>query len=214
MPARNSVRGLPGGICGIDSIPGVLFVAMTSIRHEVKLITAEQLYELPDDGLNYELLRGTLVSEPVPGRLHGRTVARISQLLSNFVNSKRLGVVYTGDTGFVLARQPDTVRGPDVAFVSNERERETEGARPYIPGAPDIAVEVVSPSDRTREVLGKVSDYLAAGSRIVWVVNPVREEVSVFRSPFAPRVLAGTDVLDGEEVLPGFSVTIAEVFHT
>ena len=185
---------------------------MTSIRHEVKLITAEQLYELPDDGLNYELLRGTLVSEPVPGRIHGRTVARISQLLSNFVNAKRLGVVYTGDTGFVLARHPDTVRGPDVAFLSNERERETEGARPYIPGAPDLAVEVVSPSDRTREVLGKVSDYLAAGSRIVWVVNPVREEVSVFRSPFAPRVLADTDLLDGEDVLPGFSVTIAEIF--
>ncbi len=186
---------------------------MTSIRHEVKLITAEQLYELSDDGLNYELLRGTLVSEPVPGRLHGRTVARISKLLSIFVDSRRLGVVYTGDTGFVLARQPDTVRGPDVAFMTNERERETEGARPYIPGAPDLAVEIVSPSDRTREVLGKVSDYLAAGSRIVWVVNPVREEVSVFRSPFAPRVLASTDLLDGEDVLPGFSVTIAEIFE-
>lgn len=97
---------------------------MTSIRHEVKLITAEQLYELSDDGLNYELLRGTLVSEPVPGRLHGRTVARISKLLSIFVDSRRLGVVYTGDTGFVLARQPDTVRGPDVAFMTNERERD------------------------------------------------------------------------------------------
>lgn len=186
---------------------------MTSIRHDVKLITAEQLYELPDDGLNYELLRGTMVSEPVPGRLHGKTVARISYLLSKFVDSKRLGVVYTGDTGFVLARQPDTVRGPDVAFLSNERERETEGARPYIPGAPDLAIEAVSSSDRTREILGKVSDYLAAGSRIVWVVNPAREEVSVFRSPFVPRVRSGTDVLDGEDVLPGFAVTIADIFE-
>jgi Uma2 family endonuclease len=185
---------------------------MTSSRPEQTIVTAEQLYELPDDGLRYELLRGTLVSEPVPGRLHGRTVARISKLLSNFVDSRRLGVVYTGDTGFVLARQPDTVRGPDVAFLSNERERETENARPYIPGAPDLAVEVLSPNDRTREVLGKVSDYLAAGSRLVWVVNPVREEVSVFRTPFAPRILAGADVLDGDEVLPGFSVTIAEIF--
>jgi len=186
---------------------------MTSSRPKESLVTAEQLYELPDDGLRYELLRGALVSEPVPGRLHGRTVARISKLLSNFVDSRRLGVVYTGDTGFVLARQPDTVRGPDVAFLSNERERETEGARPYIPGAPDIAVEVVSPSDRTREVLGKVSDYLAAGSRVVWVVNPVREEVSVFRSPFAPRILAGADLLRDEDVLPGFSVTVAEIFE-
>jgi len=186
---------------------------MTPSRPKENLITAEQLYELPDDGLRYELLRGTLVSEPVPGRLHGRTVARISKILSNFVDPRRLGVVYTGDTGFVLARQPDTVRGPDVAFLSNERESQTEDERPYIPGAPDLAIEVVSPSDTTREVLGKVSDYLAAGSRIVWVVNPVRQEVSVFRSPFAPRLLAGTDVLDGEDVLPGFSVTIAEIFE-
>lgn len=186
---------------------------MNSGHPKESLVTAEQLYELPDDGLRYELLRGMLVSEPVPGRLHGRTVARISMLLSNFVDSGRLGVVYTGGTGFVLARRPDTVCGPDVAFLSNERERDTEGARPYIPGAPDLAVEVVSPSDSTREVLGKVSDYLAAGSHVVWVVNPVREEISSFRSPFAPRVLAGTDVLHGEDVLPGFSVTVAQIFE-
>jgi Uma2 family endonuclease len=186
---------------------------MTSSRPEPNLVTAEQLYELPNDGLRYELLRGMLVSEPVSGRIHGRTVARISKLLSVFVDPRRLGVVYTGDTGFVLARQPDTVRGPDVAFLSAERERQTADARPYVPGAPDLAVEVVSPSDGTREVLGKVSDYLAAGSRVVWVVDPVREEVSVFRSPFAPHVLAGTDVLNGDDVLPGFSVTIAEIFE-
>lgn len=186
---------------------------MRSSQPREDLVTAEQLYEMPDDGLRYELLRGTLVAEPVPGRIHGRTVARISYLLSSFVNAKRLGVVYTGDTGFVLARQPDTVRGPDVAFLSNERERETKDARPYVPGAPDLAIEVVSPSDRTREILGKVSDYLAALSRIVWVVNPAREDVSVFRSPFAPRILAGADPLDGENVLPGFSVTIAEIFE-
>ena len=187
---------------------------MTPSTPKENLITAEQLYELPDDGLRYELLRGTLVSEPLAGRIHGRTVARISQLLSNFVDSSRLGVVYTGGTGFVLARQPDTVRGPDIAFLSNERERETKDARPYVPGAPDLSIEVVSPTDRTRKILGKVSDYLAAGSRIVWVVNPAREEVSVFRSPFAPRILAGADPLDGEDVLPGFSVTIAEIFES
>ena len=122
-------------------------------------------------------------------------------------------MVYTGDTGFVLARQPDTVRGPDVAFVSARREREIQDAHPFVPGAPDLAIEVLSPNDRTREVLGKVSDCLAAGSRVVWVVNPAREEVQVFRSPFAPRVLAGHDVLDGEDVLPGFSVSVAEIFE-
>lgn len=175
-------------------------------------VTAEQLYALPDDGVRHELLRGSLVSEPVPSRLHGRTVSRLARLLTNFVDPRRSGVVYTGDTGFVLARQPDTVRGPDVAFVSAERERQAESARPYFPGAPDLAIEVLSPGNRMPEVLGKVSDYLAAGSRIVWLVDPVREEVRVFRSPFAPRVLSGEDTLDGEDVLPGFLVRVVEIF--
>lgn len=177
-------------------------------------MTVEQLYELPDDGLRRELLRGIVVSEPLLGRLHGRTVTRLAMLLGNFVGPRRLGVVYTGETGFVLARAPDTVRGPDVAFLSAARERETESERGFIPGAPDLAIEALSPNDRMREVLGKVSDYLAAGCRLVWVVDPVRDEVSVFRSPFAPRVLAGQDVLEGEDVLPGFSVRVAEIFET
>jgi Uma2 family endonuclease len=175
-------------------------------------MTAEQLYDLPDDGLRHELLRGTLVSEPLPNLLHGRTVARITALLDRFVRSNRSGVVYAGDTGFMLARQPDTVRGPDVAFVSAERLRVADERR-FFEGAPDLAIEVVSPSDRTSEVLGKVSDYLAAGCRLVWVVDPVREEVRVFRSPFTPRVLSAPEVLDGEEVLLGFSVPVAAIFE-
>ncbi len=185
-----------------------------SSRSREDLVTAEQLYELPDDGVRHELLRGMLVSEPLPSRLHGSTVTRFAEILGSFVRSRRLGVVYTGDTGFVLARQPDTVRGPDVAFVSADRERGAGKARGFFPGAPDLAIEVLSPNDRTREVLGKVSDYLAAGCRLVWVVNPVREEVSVFRSPFRPRVFAGEDDLDGEDLRPGFSVRVAEIFET
>ena len=176
-------------------------------------ITAEQLYEMPDDGIRHELLRGCLVAEPAPGRVHGRTIANIASILKTFVKSTRSGVVYAADTGFVLARDPDTVRGPDVAFVTNERERQAGSGPPYFPGAPDLAIEVLSPSDRVREVLGKVSDYLAAGSRLVWVVDPVREEIQVFRSPFTPRVLAADDSLDGEDVLPGFSVRVSELFE-
>jgi Uma2 family endonuclease len=179
-----------------------------------EIATAEQLHELPEDGLRHELLRGTLVSEPLPGGLHGRIVTRLAELLGGFVRGKGLGVVYTGDTGFVLARQPDTVRGPDVAFLSAERRGSLEDERGFIPGAPDLAIEVLSVHDRPGEVLGKVADYLAAGARLVWVVNPAREEVEVFRSPFAPRVLAQQDVIDGEEVLPGFSVIVAEIFET
>ncbi len=178
------------------------------------LVTAEQLYKLPDDGSRHELLRGTLVSEPVPSRLHGRTVTRLAKLLSNYVDARRLGVVYTGDTGFILARDPDTVRGPDVAFLSAARERETKHEAPYIPGAPDLAIEVLSPNDRMSEVLGKVSDYLAAGCRLVWLVHPALEEVRIFRTPFAPRVVAGDEALEGEDVLPGFTVIVSEIFKS
>lgn len=177
-------------------------------------ITAEQLYEMPDDGFRHELLRGCLVAEPAPGRVHGRTIANVTAILKAFVKSTRSGVVYAADTGFVLARDPDTVRGPDVAFVTNERERQAGSGLRYFPGAPDLAIEVLSPGDRVKEVLGKVSDYLAAGCRLVWVVDPVREEIQVFHSPFSPRVLAADELLDGEDVLPGFSVRVSELFET
>ncbi len=177
------------------------------------LVTADELYTLPDDGSRHELLRGTLVSEPLPGGVHGRIVTRLAHLLVSFVQERRLGVVYTGDTGFVLAREPYTVRGPDVAFLSAERHRALEDERRFIPGAPDLAIEVLSPHDRLGEVYGKVADYLSAGCRLVWVVNPVREEVSVFRSPFSPRVIASDEALDGEEILPGFSVKVSTIFE-
>jgi Uma2 family endonuclease len=136
----------------------------------------------------------------------------MAELLGSFVRPRRLGVVYAGDSGFVLARKPDTVRGPDVAFVSAERQRQVGSASPYFPGAPDLAIEVLSPGDRVSEVVGKVSDYLAAGCRLVWVVDPVREQVQVFRSPLTPRSVARDELLDGEDVVPGFRVALSEIF--
>jgi Uma2 family endonuclease len=187
-----------------------IFIVMSTRPHQ--LVTAEQFYRLPHDGERQELLRGTVVSEPSPNRTHGRTVARLAALIEPFVRARRLGVVYAADTGFVLARNPDTVRGPDVAFVSEARERRAGAKQPYFPGAPDLAIEVVSPSDRTKEILGKVSDYLSAGSRMVWVVDPASEAVQVFRSPFQPRRLASEDLIEGEDVLPGFSIAVAQIF--
>ena len=179
-----------------------------------KYLSAEQFYALPDDGYRYELIRGLLVSEPVPGRSHGQTLARVAEILRGFARKTGAGTVYAGDSGFVLARQPDTVRGPDVAYVSAEREHQAPSPQesPYFPGAPDLAVEVRSPSDRTNEVLGKVSDYLAAGSRLVWVVDPAHFEVQVFRSLLKPLTLSVADNLDGGDVLPGFSVRVSELF--
>jgi Uma2 family endonuclease len=143
------------------------------------VLTAEDLYELPDDGYRYELLRGMLVSEPRPSFEHGRCVARFTTILSTFVESHRLGIVVAGDPGFILARRPDTLRGPDVAFVTAERASKIDPAAAWFSGAPDLAVEVLSPHDRVNDVLAKVSDYLAAGCRMVWIADPILAEVSV-----------------------------------
>lgn len=176
-------------------------------------LTVEDLYELPDDGRCYELQAGRLLSEPLPGTRHGLVMAAIVELLRDHVRSRKLGVVLTGDPGFILARSPDTVRGPDVAFVSRERFEKVGAVPAAFPGPPDLAVEVLSPGDRPGEVHAKVADYLAAGARRVWVVDPQGEHVTVYGSLLAPRILERTDTLDGEEVIPGFAVRVAELFE-
>src|SRR5437867_10435812 len=111
-------------------------------------VTAEELFELPDDGQRHELVVGQVLSEPPAGYRHGDAAGLMVHLLRSFVRGRGLGRVVTCDTGFVLARSPDTVRAPDVAFVSAERERKTGKVTGFFPGPPDLAVEVLSPSDR------------------------------------------------------------------
>ncbi len=177
------------------------------------LLTAEDLYGLPDDGASYELVEGLLLAEPPPGAEHGRVEARVVALVTTFVRSKRLGTVYAGDAGFVLSRSPDTVRGPDLAFVSRERSAEVGTPAGYVPVAPDLAIEIRSPSDRAGDLHAKVADYLAAGTRVVWVIDPGSRSVRVYRSLLAPRLFGLGDELDGEEVLPGFHVAVVELFE-
>ena len=115
-----------------------------------------------------------------------------------------LGVVLT-EGGFLLSRNPDTVRGPDVSFVRADRFNAEEAGRGYFRGAPDLAIEILSPSNRPGETHAKVADYLAAGTRLVWVIDPMQQIVSVYRSLLSPRRIAADGVLDGEDVLPEFS---------
>lgn len=177
-----------------------------------RLLTVEDLYDLPEDGRRYELVEGYLLSEPLPGPRHGRVIARIVHLLVDHVDSHQLGEVIAADSGFILARSPDTVRGPDVAFVARERYDAAGDPVTAFPGAPDLAVEVVSPSSRPADVHGKVADYLAAGTKLVWVVDPAAKTVTVYRTLLQPRTLGGEDRLEGEDVLPGFSVAAADCF--
>ena len=176
-------------------------------------MTVDDLYVMPEDGFNYELQAGVLVSEPAPGFRHGRIMVTIAAILRAHVREQRLGVVLAGDSGFILARKPDTVRGPDVAFLSRERfERSGDTVKAFA-GAPDLAVEVLSPSNTPAAMHAKVADYLAAGSRLVWVVDPEARIVTVYASLLSPRNLGEDETLDGDDVVPGFRVRVGELFE-
>jgi len=181
---------------------------------DVKLMTAEQLLAMPDDGRRYELVRGELIEMSPTHESHGRREGRLLVRVGNFVYEHRLGEVYPGDAGFQLERDPDTVRAPDVAFVSRDRLRPIDEATGYFPGAPDLAVEIVSPSETAGDVLAKVADYLKAGTRLVWVYYPRTGKLSVFRPDGSLAELGSGDTLSGEDVLPGFAVTVGELFAT
>ena len=168
---------------------------------------------MPDDGHKYELEAGMLVAEPLPGFRHGRVLAAMAELLRAHVRRNRLGVVLAGDPGFILARNPDTVRGPDVAFVSSARLRAGDDTARAFAGAPDLAVEVLSPSNSRAAMHAKVADYLVAGTRRVWVVDPEAQTVSIYASLLEPEVLSDVDMLDGGDVIPGFAVKVGEIFQ-
>ncbi|MBT8136797.1 MAG: Uma2 family endonuclease [Gammaproteobacteria bacterium] len=175
-------------------------------------MTLDDLYRLPDNELLYELVNGWLVSEPPPGVRHGRVAGRIVAILDACVRQHGAGVVVTCDTGFVLHRSPDTVRAPDVAFIRMDRYLAMEDDADAMPGPPDLAVEVLSPGNRPQEIHAKVADYLAAGTTLVWVVDPQTEQVRSYRSLFEPQIHAGTDLLTAEDLLPEFSVPVADIF--
>ena len=172
--------------------------------------TAEELYAHPDRK-RYELVRGALrVCEP-PGGVHGRLATRLSYLLHAHVERHDLGTVLV-ESGYVLHRSPDTVRGPDISFVSKARIRSEEIPAQFIPGTPDLAVEILSPDDRPHEIAEWLADYFGAGAQRVWVVDPRRQCVMV-HYPDGHTVQLGTaDLLDGEEVVPGFRCGVGEVF--
>jgi Uma2 family endonuclease len=173
-------------------------------------LTADQLLHLDMPGKSVELVRGVLVVKEPPGFLHGAVAARLAHAVMNHVNAHALGIVLAAETGFKLASDPDTVRAPDVAFVKAERV-----PRPLPSGyaalAPDLAVEVLSPNDRPGEVLAKVGDWLNAGARLVWVVDPVARSARMYRADGSEAFLSEHDTLDGEDVLPGFRCVVAAV---
>lgn len=174
--------------------------------------TANDLLRMPDDGFRYELVRGELTKMSPAGNKHGRYAANITGSLVPHVKANRLGAVYAAETGFWLKSEPDTVRAPDVAFVSQKRLDEVGDVDGFWPGAPDLVVEVISPSDAYTEVEEKVFEWLGAGARMVVVVDPRKRTVTVYRSLTDIRVLTEEDTLDGGDVVPGWTMTVKEIF--
>jgi len=173
---------------------------------------AEDLFTLPDDGFRYELVKGELRRMPPSGGEHGVVVVNFTVLIGQFVKANALGAVFGAETGFRLASNPDTVRAPDLAFVRRERIPEGGIPRDFWPGAPDLAVEVVSPSDRYTDIEEKTQDWLDAGTRMVVVVNPRNRTIVVYRSRTDVIRLTESDLFDGGDVLPGFTCRVSDFF--
>jgi Uma2 family endonuclease len=181
---------------------------------ETKATTAEELLRMPDDGLRRELIHGEVKTMAPAGHQHGKVAQRIAALLWQYVAAHKLGEVYAAETGFKLASNPDHVRAPDAAFVRRERViavGETEG---FWPGAPDLAIEVISPSDSFSDVEEKVFDWLDAGTRavVVVVVNPKKRSVTLYRSVSDVRVIGEKELLNVEDVVPGWSLLVQDLF--
>ena len=175
-------------------------------------MTAEELFDLPDDGGRSELVEGELVPRTPTGGRHAALAVRIGRLLDEHVEARDLGVCCGPGTGFILQRNPDTVRAPDAAVVLKARIPDTGIPTAYWPFAPDHAVEVVSPSDRLADVHVKIAEYFAAGTRLVWLVEPETPMVHVYRSPQEVDVVGTEQDLGGGDVLPGFRCPVRRLF--
>jgi Uma2 family endonuclease len=183
---------------------------MATINTE-SITTAEQLLELPDDFGLCELVRGELIMMNAAGWPHGRVERKILVKMANFVEEHRLGEVSTSDTGFILERNPDTVRSPDVGFVRASRIP-SEPIQGFFPGPPDLAVEIHSPSDRPGEIRSKIKQYLETGVVVVWEVDPEARTVTVHRRDGSVEKHSGEAVLTEPGLLPGFSMAIEDIF--
>ncbi len=167
---------------------------------------------MPDDGVRHELLRGELRTLTKPGLEHGRVAANVGILLGVHARQTGSGLTVAAETGFLLARAPDTVRAPDAAFISKKRAEQAGRTVKYFPGAPDLAVEVVSPSDTFHEVEDKSLEWIAAGAIAVLVIDPAKQTATVYRDKGDVHVYSVGEIVDLNDAVPDFSVAVSELF--
>ena len=181
--------------------------------HESKgPVTGAQLLRMP--WLNpCELVGGRIVRMTPTNPTHGRIEVNVAAALKAFVRTQNLGVVMAGEVGVFTTRNPDTVRAPDVLFLSHERDALRTRREGFLEVAPDLVVEILSPTDRSDAVRRKLQEYFAAGVRMAWVIDPATRTVSVHRSGGEPRSVTAGEVIAGEDVLPGFELPVDDVFE-
>lgn len=184
--------------------------AERTVAKMTPLMTADELQQVTIPGKQVELVRGVLVVREPPGFQHGQIMLRLGAQLLRHVEAHDLGVVVVGDPGFQLAADPDTVRGPDIAFIRRER-MPSPAPTGFAVFPPDLVIEIRSPSDRPGDMLGKVADWLGAGVRLVWVIDPAHHLVHVYREDDSATIVGTDGSVDGEDVVPGFSCPVAAI---
>lgn len=175
-------------------------------------MTADELLRLPDNGRRYELIAGAMREMSPAGYEHGIFEIRLARRLANFVEDQQLGGITGGDTGFLISDNPDTILVPDVAFVAKPRFSATAMPKAFFPGAPDLAVEVLSPRDTIEEAEAKVAQWLDAGCKEVWVVHPRWKTIMVHRPGEDVRTYSADQTITSPDLLPGFACKVGEVF--
>ncbi len=175
------------------------------------LMTAEELMQLPDDDLRHELINGELITMPLPQLPHGRIALRLAVPLGQFVWDHDLGELYS-DAGFQLTWNPDTVVGPDIAFISKKRLKEVAEVEGYWQGAPDLAIEVYSPGYRPGKINERISRLFNAGTKQVWIVHLKHSTVTIYRSVSDATTFSGSDYLESPDLFPGFRISVDRIF--
>lgn len=175
-------------------------------------LTIEEFEQLPDDGYRYELVDGELEQMPPTGEVHGDVDRQFIWLLESFVRPRGIEKLFV-ETSFVLSPDRQTVRQPDIAFVHAERLPPDRDRERSVRLAPDLVIEIVSPSDRRSAVVAKAHEYLGVGVRLVWIVDPPSRTITVFRLDGTSDVLGRDDTIDGEDVLPGFRAALRDIFQ-
>ena len=185
-----------------------------AVESTQRIWTEGELQALPEDGYIHEIVNGELVMSPKNNFQHGDICIRLSFALESFNRAHKLGVVLDSSTGFWMKNR--NCRAPDISFIPKERLKRLgfrRHTRQFFPGAPDLAVEILSPNNTRAEMDERLADFFSSGTQLAWIIHPQEQFVEICHSPVQRKILGSGAVLDGEQLLPGFQYPIADLFQ-